>query len=102
MPDGKSARTLVKQAAARDAQAATDSLLNGLIAEGPAPARRGDSRVRRPKYKCAGCRDLGRLKIRGQIGSTEPCSMCDAAYVADPQHAESIIDSVIIRARPRR
>lgn len=57
--------------------------------------------LRRYQAKCKVCKDVGRVKIRGEIGLTEPCPACDAAFVPHPARAEVIINSVIRKPKKR-
>lgn len=67
----------------------------------PAPAVAVPPASQRYRFKCAACKDVGRVRGPGKSAVTRPCSACDAGFEPDPSHAEKFIDSMILKRRPR-
>ena len=54
---------------------------------------------RQHRYGCTNCRDLGRVKKRGEIGVTELCPKCNGRPI-DPAKVELILGRLMVKKNP--
>jgi hypothetical protein len=72
------------------------SYLELVVSKVKAPTARAPASVtKRYRYKCSRCKDLLRVKIKGEVGVSVWCPLCRPNRKNAAEKAELILDSLI-------